>query len=328
MTPKQAKQGKTIKWKHVIRLAASALVVAVILFFLLRVLYGNWAQISQYDWSFNLPLLLLSYVALAGSYFVDIGVWWQTIKRMGERIPYLRALRLYFAASLAKYIPGTIWQFLGWFYLAQREGVSKIAAGTSVLLTQALSALAGAMLAMAAFAALGSTNLVKQLLPMLLIFPVAIVLLQPRVIKSVMNHGLRYMKRPPVEFDLRFRDLVAIFLMYLFSYVLWGLALFLFTNSLTHLPVTNFIPFLGVFPAAYALGLLAPFAPAGIGVREATLTYLLSLFMPLPVATVVALLTRPWMMTIDIVGGLLALGSYALQNRRSAKPLEQPANST
>ena len=299
--------------RNVIRLLASVLVVAIVLFFLARVLYTNWAKVQEYEWQFHLPLLVFSCICLIGSYLVDIAVWRQAIVRMGERLPYPHALRLYFAAGMAKYIPGTVWQFLGWFYLAQREGVSKVIAGTSIVLTQALSALAGALLAAAAFAAYGSQDVVRQLLPLLLIFPAGLLVLQPRVVSAVLNWGLTRLGRQPIDINLSFRDLAAIFIFYLGSYVLWGLALFLFTNALTPLPLTYFAPFLGVFPAAYALGLVAPFAPAGLGVREGTLTILLSFFVPLPVATVIALLTRPWMMGVEIIGAGLAFISYARQ---------------
>jgi len=305
-----------LRWKSIARLLAAILVAAVVFFFLARVLYSNWEQVKAYQWQFNLPLLALSFVGLVGSYLVDIAVWRQAITRMGQHIRYQNALRLYFAAGIAKYIPGTVWQFLGWFYLAQREGVSTVVAGTSIFLTQALSALAGVLLAVAAFAAKGSQDMVGQLLPLLLILPVGLVVLQPRLVSRVLNWGLARLGRPPISFDLSFRDLVAIFVFYLLSYVLWGAALFLFANALTPLPLAYFAPFLGVFPAAYALGLIAPFAPAGIGVREGVLTYLLSLFVPLPIATVIALLTRPWMMVVEIVGAGAALLSYARQSRR------------
>jgi hypothetical protein len=297
--------------KDAIRLAASILIIAVVLFFLARVLYTNWEQVKAYEWQFNLPLLALSFAGLAGSYLVDVAVWRQVISRMGAHITLARALRLYFAAGLVKYIPGTVWQFLSWFYLAQREGVSKIAAGTSIIISQALSALAGALLAAAAFASMGAHDVTRQLALLVLIIPVGLLVLQPRLIAAVLNWGLARLGRQPVSFDLTFRDLAAIFIFYLLSYGLWGLALFSFTNALTPLPLTDFAPFLGVFPAAYALGLIAPFAPAGLGVREATLTYLLSLFVPLPIATVIALLARPWMMVVEITGALAALASYA-----------------
>lgn len=312
MTTEQAAQAKSsLQWKHIVRLAVSVLVVAVVLFFLGRVLYGNWAQVKAYKWQFHLPLLVLSFVALIASYLVDILIWRATVTRMGERIPYLHALRLWFAAGLAKYIPGTVWQFVGWFYLAQREGVSGVVAGTSIVITQALSALAGTLLAIAAFAASGSKDAVGQLLPILLIIPAGLIVLQPRLVETVLNWGLTRLGRQPVHFNLTFRDLAAIFVFYLLSYVFWGLALFLFANALTPLPWKDFAPFLGVFPAAYALGLIAPFAPAGLGVREGTLTYLLSFFVPLPIATIIALLARPWMMSVELVGAALSLISYA-----------------
>jgi hypothetical protein len=184
------------------------------------------------------------------------------------------------------------------------------------VLTQALSALAGTLLAIAAFASSGSKDIVGQLLPLLLIIPAGLIVLQPRLVETVLNWGLTKIGRQPVHFNLTFRDLAAIFIFYLCSYLLWGLALFLFANALTPLSWTYFAPFLGVFPAAYALGLIAPFAPAGLGVREGALTYLLSFFVPLPVATIIALLTRPWMMAVELVGASLSLISYARSSRK------------
>ncbi len=308
-----------VRLRTLIRLLASLLVVAIVLYFLGRVLYSNWEQVQAYQWQFHLPLLLLATVFLIGSYLLDIAIWRYTIVRLGEHITYRHALRLYFAAGMAKYIPGTVWQFLGWFYLAQREGISKVKAGTSIVLSQALSALAGALLAAAAFAAYGSQDVVRQLLPILFILPIGLIVLQPRVVSAVLNWGLHLIGRQPITFDLTFRDLIIIFVFYLASYGLWGLALFSFTNALTPLSWTSFAPFLGVFPAAYALGLIAPFAPAGLGVREGTLTFLLSFFVPLPIAAIIALLTRPWMMAVEIVGAALALLSYARAGRTGAK---------
>ncbi len=326
------------------RLAASVLLLAIVVFFLARVLFANWTQVQQYQWQFHVPLLLCSWLALVGSYLVDIAVWRHAADRLaltptraqrergerdltpplaqGEReagrLPYLRAVRMYFAAGLAKYIPGTVWQFFGWFYLAQREGMSKLVAGTSIVICQALSAFAGALLALAAFAGRGSQQIVHQLVPLALVIPVGLILLQPRVMAAVLNWGLARLGRQPVSLSLSFGDLVTIFAFYLASYVLWGLALFLFANSLTPLSLQFFAPFLGVFPAAYALGLIAPFAPAGLGVREGVLAYLISFFVPLPIATVIALLTRPWLMTVEILGGASALISYARQSRQDS----------
>ena len=306
------------RWRDLLRLATSVLALAVVVFFLARVLSANWTQVRQHQWQFHWPFLAFSFLSLIGSYLVDIAVWRYAAHHLGGRLPYRRALRLYFAAGLAKYIPGTVWQFFGWFYLAQREGISKLVAGTSIVICQSLSALAGALLALAAFAMRGSQQVVYQLLPLVLIIPFGLLVLQPRFVAAVLNWGLARIGRQPVSLDLSFRDLATVFVLYLGSYLLWGLALFLFANSLTPLSVQHFAPFLGVFPAAYALGLLAPFAPAGLGVREGVLAYLIGFFVPLPIATVIALLTRPWMLVVEITAGASALISYARQPRQDS----------
>jgi len=48
------------------------------------------------------------------------------------------------------------------------------------------------------------------------------------------------------------------------------------------------------------LGLIAIFAPRGLGVREGALVYLLSFVMATPVAVIISILTRIWMILIEI----------------------------
>jgi len=245
---------------------------------------------------------------------------------MGGHLAYWRAVRLWYAASITKYIPGTVWQFMGWFVLAEQEGVPRLIALSSILVTQAVSALAGLILGLAAFAGIGHTDVVDRLLPLLATLPIALVVVHPRVVEGGVNLGLRFLGKRPIHLALGFADLVRIFLLYLGSYAFWGVALFLFTNSLTPVDLTHLPTFLGIFPVAYILGLIAPWAPAGLGVREGVLTYLLSFYMPIPVATVVALLARPWMMVLEVPVGVASLSFYVRAGLRP--PVAQNANET
>ena len=58
----------------------------------------------------------------------------------------------------------------------------------------------------------------------------------------------------------------------------------------------------GALAISSTLGLLALFAPSGLGVREGVLVYLLSLIMPSTVAVILSILTRLWMSFIEIGG--------------------------
>jgi hypothetical protein len=73
--------------------------------------------------------------------------------------------------------------------------------------------------------------------------------------------------------------------------------------------------------AAYAVGFLALVTPAGLGVREGVLTLALAQVMPAGAALAVALLSRLWMMLVELLGaGLMQL----LGRGRAARQLADP----
>ena len=62
------------------------------------------------------------------------------------------------------------------------------------------------------------------------------------------------------------------------------------------------------YAAAYAVGFLSLVPPAGLGVREGVLTVALAQIMPAGAALAVALLSRLWMMLVELLGaGLMQL---------------------
>jgi uncharacterized membrane protein YbhN (UPF0104 family) len=56
----------------------------------------------------------------------------------------------------------------------------------------------------------------------------------------------------------------------------------------------------GALAISSTLGLIALFAPSGLGVREGALVYILSFMMAPPVAVILSVLTRIWMTLIEI----------------------------
>ena len=68
------------------------------------------------------------------------------------------------------------------------------------------------------------------------------------------------------------------------------------------------------------LGLIAIFAPSGLGVREGVLVYLLSLSDAGPVAVIISVLTRIWMTLIEIglIGVIYLIGSYSKTSHLSS----------
>jgi uncharacterized membrane protein YbhN (UPF0104 family) len=61
----------------------------------------------------------------------------------------------------------------------------------------------------------------------------------------------------------------------------------------------------GALAFSSTLGLVALFAPSGLGIREGALVYLLSFMVATPVAVIISILTRIWMTLIEI--GLIGM---------------------
>ena len=92
-----------------------------------------------------------------------------------------------------------------------------------------------------------------------------------------------------------------IFATHLLLWCCQGLAFFLFVRSLAPVGWTN----VGVLTACYAfawiVGFLSFLTPGGLGVREGLLSLLLSIYMSVSQATLVALLCRVWILSAELI---------------------------
>jgi uncharacterized membrane protein YbhN (UPF0104 family) len=62
----------------------------------------------------------------------------------------------------------------------------------------------------------------------------------------------------------------------------------------------------GAFAFSLTIGFLAVFVPGGLGVREGILVLLLSLYFPLPVATLISIFSRLYISVVELGGFLVS----------------------
>ena len=74
----------------------------------------------------------------------------------------------------------------------------------------------------------------------------------------------------------------------------------------------------GALAISSTLGLIALFAPSGLGVREGALVYILSFMMATPVTVILSVLTRIWMTLIEIglIGVVYLLRKFQRREKR------------
>jgi uncharacterized membrane protein YbhN (UPF0104 family) len=98
---------------------------------------------------------------------------------------------------------------------------------------------------------------------------------------------------------------MVILLICILSWIVGGIGFSIFIHSFFPMPSQHLLFLTGALAFSSTLGLIALFAPSGLGVREGALVYLLSSLMPGTIAVIISILTRLWMTLIEM--GLIGM---------------------
>lgn len=284
---------KIIQWMFVI----------TVFLFLGKMVWENWAQVR--DASFTLrPLpLILSTLIFAFSYFIQVWAWHLITLKLGIALSIRETLESWFYSQLGKYLPGKVWLLLGRFYLYESKGKSKKLISTALYFEMVTIIIAGGIIFLA------SLSLLKEAVHFfqreqigwaIFLLLIAFLFLHPRFLQKIMNWFLMGFKREPVTLSISYLDILWILFICVLAWLVGGIGFYLFVDSIYPIPSRHFLFLTGALAVSSALGLIALFAPAGLGVREGTLVYLLANLVPSPIAVILSITTRLWMTVIEI----------------------------
>lgn len=296
-----------------IRRALQAILVIAALLFVWRFARTHQADIGRVPLRIAvLPLLLASLVwALAFGALVIL--WERSLRWWGARMRGAAALRVFFLANLARYVPGGVWQFAGLAAMSAAQGVPPIAATAAVLVQQAALLATGTALALALSPIALETYLARWgvALPSLAIrltLAAAIVVALVGVIPPLLPPLRRQVER-------RIRDVRAVphvgalqlaaYLAVTFcGWIGYGISFALFTQSV--LGTTSLAPITAasIYVAAYVAGIVVIVLPGGIGVREGVLVAALTPIIGVDRAIFLAITSRLWLVALEVLGAL------------------------
>lgn len=288
--------------RRIYRLSLFALTLCAVGWFVAR----NYRRIEHVSFDFDAKLLVLAFLSVAAAFLLRFGVWLRLASFIGLDAPRLEAGRAYFLSVLARYIPGKVGLALVRVEAYRGYPGAKVVMGTAMELTAALSAaLLLAFIGLAAapvefprylrWAALAAT------VPLL-------AALYPPILRAVANTALRLIRRPPIEDFTPFRINVMLVGLYMIPGLLHGLGLFLLLNALSPVSARYYLAITGSYYTASLAGLVAFFAPGGLGVREGVLLLVLPLIVPHEAALASTIMIRLVTVAAEVA---LALGFVA-----------------
>jgi hypothetical protein len=301
------------RWRHPLAVVAQLALLAAGTWFLVAQARDHWSELSRYHLAPDVAPLVLASLVTVLMWFLLIALWVWTLKwwTPPQRLAMGPAVRIWFLTNLARYIPGSVWQFAGLAALVAREGVSAIAATGGALLQRVALTATGAGLTLILMPRLIrswgvglGTGLTWGLVLSLAAFGLLLVPATGRTVRRIVirvaGRDIPWPEPPP-------RELAVYVSATALPWIVYGVAFWWFGRALLGDAAPSLGLAVGTYTASYVAGLIAIFAPGGIVVREAALVAVLGPAIGHDAALLLAVGSRFWLVALELVTALVVL---------------------
>jgi hypothetical protein len=237
---------------------------------------------------------------------------------LGAGITYWNTLKIILVSRIGVYLPGRIWYASNFYIFSRKFNISPLVIGQSFGLVNIFLFITGGICSLQILLPL-LTSWQKIILVssvfLLLIFS------QPSVVNYIVSifpkisellKNLIYFTK--FTSKIYFKYIIYFIILWLIS----GVRLFFCTLALTPIQYTDFMTVLASSAASLIIGMLAIFAPGGIGVREGVGAVILSTIIPMETAVFVMIISRFLSAGTDLSTGLSAF--YFLKKKIKRHP--------
>jgi uncharacterized membrane protein YbhN (UPF0104 family) len=254
---------KTTWWK----IPAYLLVCAFLAYQLWRVRDGLAASLRTVGWT-NAGLATL--IGIVGGIPAFFG-WRILLSSLDVRLPVVTAVRVYFLAGLARYLPGGVWPTVAHAVVAKPLGASPARMGGAYLASQVLGVVAGVAASVFALPRLVSVSpLWWLLLPVLL--AALVPLAAPGLLAALFSRIQRVLHKGAEGFPMPDkRTLLVVTGLNAAGWVLTGLHVTVLAVALGAPLGPATLVGIGGFALSMLAGVVTLVMPSGIGVREVVL---------------------------------------------------------
>jgi hypothetical protein len=274
----------------------AAVIFGFLVFFVLR----QWSKLPDFDWRFEPGWLALSVVAVAGFYAGQAELWRMILVALGERLDPREARAIWGKSILARYVPTNALMVVGRVVLAERQGVAKRVCLASIVYELGIGF--GTAVVVGAYFVIQLPSLEDQAArySILLLIPLVIAVLHPRVFGPLTKWALRKLGRDPLPRTLPFSSVVRFMVLYVGTWAAIGLGLCAFASALHPLDASDFPYVAAAYPVAFCVAVLTFIVPSGLGTRDAALATAITAVLPRTVATAIAVAFRIFQTAVEL----------------------------
>ncbi|HEY8082418.1 MAG TPA: lysylphosphatidylglycerol synthase transmembrane domain-containing protein [Solirubrobacterales bacterium] len=296
-----------------VRLAIQLGIAIVIFGFLVLTVVNQWAEIKDKGVHFHVWWLIPAFIVLPIFYALNALGWDLTLRFLGYPLGFGRAQVAWGQPLLARYVPGSVLYVLGRVLLSERAGVPRRITIASIVYEQALQATSAFCLA--AYFIISHPDLQGEVLrwSVLLLIPVAITLLHPRVFGPLADRVLRAFGREALPEVISLRGVVTLLAYYTLNWGVVAVGIYCVARSVSTISASDILVVGSAQAIGYVAALVTLVAPAGLGIRDAAFAWAVKVAVPsqsFAIGSLVAIAVRGVLTVVELlyVGIVTALG--------------------
>jgi hypothetical protein len=296
-----------------VRLALQLGIAVLVFGFLVLTVVDQWQEIQEKGVHFHVLWLIPAFVILPIFYALNAVGWDLILRFLGYRLGAGRAQVAWGQPLLARYVPGSVLYVLGRVLLSERAGVPRRLTVASIVYEQALQATSAIVIA--AYFVIGHPDLQGRPLrwAVLLLIPLAIALLHPRVFGPIANRVLLAFGREPLPGVISLRGVLAVLVFYTLNWGVIALGIWCVARSVSTVSASDILAVGSAQAIGYVAALVTLVAPAGLGIRDAAFAWAVKVATPghsFAVASLIAIVVRGVLTVVEVlyVGIVTAMG--------------------
>jgi hypothetical protein len=250
-----------------VRLALQILLALLIFGFLVLTVIDQWSEIQDEGVHFHVGWLIPALVILPFFFVLSAYGWDLTLRFLGYRLGFGRAQVAWGQPLLARYVPGSVLYVLGRILLSEKAGIPRRITIASIVYEQAISATSAVVVA--SYFIIQHPDLQGDAWRwgVLLLIPMAIAVLHPKVFGPLANKALRAFGREPLPGVIPLHGVIA-------------LGLYCVARSVTFIPFSDVVLVGSAQAIGYVAALVTLIAPAGLGVKDAAFAWAMKAALP------------------------------------------------
>ena len=272
------------------RKISNTILLSATLVFIGIYIFKSIDTLRAYHYEIDYYYVLMAFGSVLIAQFIASFIWFRLANSFGLKTPFSETVRIWLLSRFGRYIPGKI------PFLLMRINLYKSVPAETVTLatiTEHVSSVAAAFFIV--LLSLGDLPEEYGNIPfywIILIIAAFLVLLKPSILGYLFNKILALFRKAPIQLLPSYKTVIACVLAYTIPIALNGAGLFFVFNALTSVDISYYPIITGLFYASSLIGLLAFFAPGGVGVREGLMMVIFSQFLDEPVVIVGAIAIR------------------------------------